>query len=460
MSRDATFHSSLSTDHSVLFLAGEYPPRPGGIGDYTALLAGHLAAQGVRVTVLASRDERVSAADAGDASPVGLLSTAASCGGEDARAPRLVVWRAVPCWDWRCARVVATAVRLARPDVVHLQYQPAAFGMEAAVSWLPGWLRQRLPGLRAVTTFHDLRVPYLFPKAGRLREAVRDRLVRGSDAAVFTDQDDWAAAGAVRRPGRYWIPIGSNLAVAPPAGYDRRRWRAQAGADDATFLVVHLGFLNRSKGLETLLDAVVRLRGEGRRVRLLLVGAEVGASDPANRAYAGELERRLGVLALSGLVERLPLVPPAIASAYLLAADAAAFPFRDGASLRRGSLLAALAHGLPTVSTRAPRARRDAPWNPATSLGFSPPSVALRDEETLLLVPPGDSAALAAALARLADDPALRARLAAGGQVLADALSWPRIAEAHRTLYAALLGDAPAVGSRRSGQALGAYQVV
>ena len=191
------------------------------------------------------------------------------------------------------------------------------------MSWLPGWLRQRFPDLRTVTTFHDLRVPYLFPKAGRLREAVRDRLVRGSDAAVFTDRDDWAAAGAARRRGRYWIPIGSNLAVDPPAGYDRQRWRAHAGADDATFLVVHLGFLNRSKGLETLLDAMVRLRGQGRRARLLLVGAEVGASDPANRAYAAELERRLGVLALSGLVERLPLVPPALASAYLLAADAA-----------------------------------------------------------------------------------------------------------------------------------------
>ncbi len=458
-----THHSSLITNYSVLFLAGEYPPRPGGVGDYTALLARYLAAGGVRVTVLASRDERGAAADEGDAPPAVVISAADPCGEEDTRAPRPAVWRAVPRWDWRCARVVATAVRLARPDVVHLQYQPAAFGMAAAVSWLPGWLRQRFAGLRVVTTFHDLRVPYLFPKAGRLREAVRDRLVRGNDAAVFTDQDDWAAAGAVRRQGRYWIPIGSNLAVAPPAGYDRRRWRAQAGADDATFLVVHLGFLNRSKGLETLLDAVVRLRGQGRRVRLLLVGAEVGASDPANRAYAGELERRLGVLALSGLVERLSLVPPAIASAYLLAADAAAFPFRDGASLRRGSLLAALAHGLPTVSTAAPDARatrRVAPQDRSTSFGFSPPSVALRDEETLLLVPPGDSAALATALARLADDPALRARLAAGGRALTAALSWPRIAEAHRDLYAALLGNARAVGSRRASQTRGAYQVV
>jgi len=437
--------SVLGPQYSVLFLAGEYPPRPGGVGDYTALLARHLAAQGVGVTVLASRADAGAGAAALDPSVAaggGAVAWGSQQGGP---APGVRVWRAVPRWDWRCGRVIAAAVRTARPDLVHLQYQPAAFEMEAAVSWLPGWLRRHFPGLRAVTTFHDLRVPYLFPKAGRLREAVRDRLVRGSDAAVFTERADWAAAAAARCEGRYWIPIGSNLAVAPPLGYDRRRWRHQAGADDATFLVVHLGFLNRSKGLETLLDAVLRLRGAGRRARLLLLGAEVGASDPANRAYAAELERRLAVLALSGLVERLPLVPPAVASAYLLAADAAAFPFRDGASLRRGSLLAALAHGLPTVSTRA---TTDSPAEKPA--GFAGATVALRDGETLLLVPSGDSTALAAALGRLADDPALRARLAAGGRALTDALSWPRIAAAHRALYAALLG-----GERRRGAPTG-----
>jgi len=293
--------------------------------------------------------------------------------------------------------------------------------MEAAVSWLPGWLRRRCPALRTVATFHDLRVPYLFPRAGRLRGAVRDRLVRGVDAAVFTDRADWAAAAPVRASGRHWIPIGSNLAPAPPADYDRRAWREAVGADDATFLVVHLGLLNWSKGLPTLLDALVRLRAMGRQARLLLVGAEAGATDRANRAYAHEVERLLADPAVRDLVRRLPVVPPEAASGYLLAADAAAFPFVDGASLRRGSLLAALAHGLPTVSTRG--AGRGA----------------LRDGEHLLLVPPDDGPALAGALVRLADDPALRARLADGGRRLVAALAWPRIAAAHRAVYAAVL---------------------
>jgi glycosyltransferase involved in cell wall biosynthesis len=447
----------------VLFLAGEYPPRPGGVGDYTALLAAHLAEQGVRVTVLASAEERPRGHDRppqppkpggspGDVAYSLRRVNVASSTQQHATSSRqhsVAVWRAVERWDWGCARTVLEAVRAVRPDVVHVQYQPAAFGMEAAVHWLPGWLRRRCPGVRAVTTFHDLRVPYLFPKAGRLRAVARDRLLHGSDAAIFTEWADWAAAPRGRPAARHWVPIGSNIAAAPPAGYDREQWRQAVGAEAGTLLIVHLGILNRSKGLDTLFGALLRLHGEGRRVRLLLIGAEAGASDPSNRAYAAEVDSRLADPALGALVHRLPLVPADEASGYLLAADVAAFSFVDGASLRRGSLLAALGHGLPTVSTGVGGQGRGVRGQETemVGLGLGCDWPRLGDGEHLLLVPPGDARALAGALARVADDEALRARLAAGGRALVDALGWPRIAAAHRAIYARVLS-----AGRRTGR--------
>ena len=72
-------------------------------------------------------------------------------------------------------------MRQLRPDVVHIQYQSAAYGCIGAVNFLPWRLRLARPG-PALTTFHDLRLPYLFPKAGPLRWQAVLALARGSDA--------------------------------------------------------------------------------------------------------------------------------------------------------------------------------------------------------------------------------------------------------------------------------------
>jgi len=60
----------------------------------------------------------------------------------------------------------------------------------------------------------------------------------------------------------------------------------------------------------------------------------------------------------------------------------------------------------------------------------------LDDGESALLVPPGDSAALAGALHRLAGDPTLRHRLAAGGKPLVERFTWSASARTHRDVYA------------------------
>ena len=50
-------------------------------------------------------------------------------------------------------------------------------------------------GRGSCTTFHDLRPPYLFPKAGPLRDYVTHRLARASDAVIGTNGSDVANSG-------------------------------------------------------------------------------------------------------------------------------------------------------------------------------------------------------------------------------------------------------------------------
>jgi glycosyltransferase involved in cell wall biosynthesis len=110
---------------------------------------------------------------------------------------------------------------------------------------------------------------------------------------------------------------------------------------------------------------------------------------------------------------------PAALSAYLLAADVALLPYADGASARRGSLLACAAHGLPIVST-----------TPATA------EVAAAVEA----VAP-DPVALAQAILALhkKNDPAQAAARRRAAQTLAAQTAWPQIAATHAAIYEALL---------------------
>ena len=73
-----------------------------------------------------------------------------------------------------------------------------------------------------------------------------------------------------------------------------------------------------------------------------------------------------------------------------------------------------------------------------------------REGESALLVPPRDPAALAAAILRLAHDPALRARLGAGGRALVEhTFSEDRIAAATLALWRRLL-DPDSAGGKSS----------
>jgi glycosyltransferase involved in cell wall biosynthesis len=397
-------------------LTGELPPDHGGVGDYTARLSDALAALGVPIGILTRQRPGVPARRSLGASQVPVHGTISS-------------------WDVRAWPIVRRALSQLGPrPLLHIQFQAGAFDLGGSVHLLPSLIRVAQPRARVVTTFHDFLVPYLFPKAGPARQAANRLLARSSHAAIFTDLADLEAAGPGVN-GRV-VPIGSNVDPEPSTDTTRSDLRTLLGADDQTFLVGYFGFLNPSKGVPTLLEATRQLvtQQPGRSVRLALIGAESGVSNPTDLPEARAIHDALEQQQLAQCVVRTGYLAPPDLAATLLACDAIALPFRDGASARRGTLMAALAHGLPIVSTlperRSPLAGPEAVW-----LGSGPNGVPVRDGEAILLVPPDDAEALAAALARLADDPALRARLAEGARAAANRIAWPALAAETLAIY-------------------------
>lgn len=409
----------------------------GGVGDYSHAIARGLAARGVQVGVLTSLKA------AGQTQP-------------EAEGSAYSVLPIVSGWGWSSLRLVARHAREFSADVVHIQYQTGAYAMHPAINLLPQFVRRLTPspalrappppllnerrsgegeggrgvGVRTATTFHDLLVPYLFPKAGPVRGWVTRQLARTSDAVIATNEQDHAQLAAWNIQASL-IPIGSNIPTAPPAGYHRSAWRAQLGIAPDEILLCHFGFVNARKGCDTLIRALAELPN----VRLLMIGGQTGASDPTN---AASLEQVRVLIAEQGLSDRVlwtGFTAPDAVTGNFLASDLCVLPYRQGASYQHGTLMAALAHGMPIITTR-PRPLVDSSAGLPVRHASLPP---LCDGENCLLVSPDDPHALAQAIARAAASPDLRAKMSAGARALAQHFTWDRIVEQHVELYRRLL---------------------
>ncbi|MCS6772690.1 MAG: glycosyltransferase family 4 protein [Thermoflexales bacterium] len=379
----------------IALISGEYPPLQGGVGDYTRCLAQALNELNHEVHVLTLFVNGRSTLE---------------------REAGIYVHRLVSRWDWQTRRRVEGFDRLYRPEVINLQYQAAAYNMHPAINLLPGMLARRIP---TVVTFHDLKVPYLFPKAGPLRWKSIVHMARSASACIVTNVEDYDTLRNEGVSALHLVPIGSNIAPAAMASFDREAWLQARGIPPSQTLMGYFGFLNESKGGETLIRALAELRRRGLDIGLLHIGGVTGDSDPTNAAYAARIDQLAHSLGVADVVYRTGFLEPSGVSEAFRACTCVALPYRDGASFRRGTLMAALVHGCAIVTT-LPRV----------------PIAELKHAQNALLVPPDDPIALADAVQRVVSDEALRHTLQQGAVALSALFRWDRIAQETLSVYA------------------------
>jgi glycosyltransferase-like protein len=200
---------------------------------------------------------------------------------------------------------------------------------------------------------------------------------------------------------------------------ERAQARIEAGLGDR-FAVMTVGGIEPRKGSLTLLDGFARLRElVPARDPLLLIAGGMTLFD--YRHERDRFEARAVALGVDLHVRVLGPLEPEAMERLFRAADAFAFPsVKEGFGL---AALEALAAELPVVASDLDVFR-----------GF------LSQGDSALLVPPGDGPALGRALARIAKDPALAARLRAGGRRVVPGHSWDAAAAAHERAYEAFLG--------------------
>jgi glycosyltransferase involved in cell wall biosynthesis len=295
---------------------------------------------------------------------------------------------------------VADRLRETRYDVVHAHWVVPSGVMVAGLA--------RSHGVPLVVSLHGSDV---FVAETLLPARILARHALGQAAAVTACSEDLRqrALRLGARPERTrTVPYGVDRMDAP--GVDVDAVRARLGAPPGTTLVLALGRLVEKKGFSYLVDAAARVPG----VHIALAGeGDLRTELAARTATAGAPVRLVGSLDRESV------------AAALAAADIVVVP---SVVDRAGNV-----DGLPNVLLEAMSAGRAVIASRVAGI----PDV-VTDGVDGILVDPKDVAGLAAALQRLAADPAERRRLgAAAGARVASEMGWDRAARTFEESYAA-----------------------
>lgn len=215
-----------------------------------------------------------------------------------------------------------------------------------------------------------------------------------------------------------WLPYGADAKAFQVQPHAAQRLRAQLALPNDATLILAVGRLVRKKGFEFLVRAMPQILQRAPNARLVVVGYG---------DLRQELEAHARALGLNGQVIFAGRVPRQEIPAYFAAADIVSVPsVRDDA----GNV-----DGLPNVALEAMAAGKAIVASAIA--GF--PDV-IDDGENGLLVPEKDSAALAAAIARLARDARLRETLGTRAREKIRAqLNWDTVARRFIAGYARVI---------------------
>ncbi len=410
----------------VTLIAGTYEPARCGVAHYTERLRCALHSVGMPSTVITTQ-------------------TAAKA----VQQPDVI--GAVNDWSLLEMQALVRSLHTAQTDILHIQHAAGTYSFERAIFLLP--LLLRLTGWHKpiVTTVHEYGwwewQPAWIPsqllewlKVQGQRKGWWDRedgfLLTGSNAIITTNsqaetviRQRLPAHGAAQKAVShlYNIELAPNIeAISIDRAIARQSLRQMCNWPNDTTIIAFFGFLHPVKGLETLLTAFKSVIVARPNARLLLLGGVESLALVGEHAaqYWHTLHEQVAALGIDQVVQFTGYLSPELASKYLSGADIGVLPFNHGVTMKSGSLLALLTHGLPTVATAS-----------------DPPDPKLTDASWLKLIPPRADDRLAIALTTLLDDPGLRHQMSDAGRKFVQTFEWNAIAKAHLHVYQSVLTD-------------------
>lgn len=310
-------------DHSppehmnISMLSGGFPPDFDAIGHYSWQLGTQLIKTGNSISILTSQT-RPRTGDT-DMEVLGVFN---------------------PREQTTLARL-STALRslASPPEWLIVQYNPFSFGPRGYCPQLITSLQvaKRETGIRIAIMFHETHVPCWPLKFAAMlswQYPIFSRLCHTADIA-FVSTERWLPQVRKANPhlSCHHLPVGANISLCEISKDEARR---KLSIDQNALVMGIFGQAHVSRPMDWIASAVHAVRSKHPASQVLYVGPD------------GALFRS----ACGGEFIDAGVQPQESLGLYLRAMDFLLSPFADGASTRRGSLMAALQHDVPSATTQ------------------------------------------------------------------------------------------------------------
>jgi glycosyltransferase involved in cell wall biosynthesis len=310
-------------------ITGEYPPQLGGVSDYTYQVAQEMARTGIKAHVWA---------------PATHLQMLHQDSAQVHALPKGFGWRWLKELDWRLKFHDA-------PRNILIQYVPHMYGwksMNLALCW---WIfRQRKHNVCVM--FHEVAFPFRSgqPLRHRLLAMVHRIMawsVLRSVRHSFTSTDQHLAL--LQKLGNQQTPI-SMLRICSNIPWESYQvGGARARTEDAPNEPFTIGiFSNFDAEIRSVLEPVIGRALENPDMRVALLGPGEAFRQSLGKQYPQAADR----------IESTGRLHVTEVARHMQRCDALLQLYPDGAVAARGTLIAALASGVPVITTSGPRTDR------------------------------------------------------------------------------------------------------
>ena len=293
----------------ILIITGSFPPMKCGVGSYTQRLAIALAERkGISVRVLTDNDAINSSLSA-----------------------KYETYAIIKRWHFYELIKVIKCVINYNPDIIHIQYPTQGYSGRMPML-LP--LLMLLMRRKSLQTWHEpiLDRSGIFLTIG-MRELITVRKELMSTIPPFIKHH-------LENTKLIWIPTASLLPTLTQTEQSRLSTRKKFIFKEGVLLVFY-GFLAPLKGIEALLEIMVRTNYH------LILACDFNENDE----YHNKLLEKIKLLNILSRVNIIGFLPDEELSSVLSASDVAIFPFRDGFQAFNTSVDGAISHGLFVLTT-------------------------------------------------------------------------------------------------------------